>query len=178
MTIAEKVNDRLPDIQTVLTLYGIEFNRHGAALCPFHSEKTPSLKCKQGYWHCFGCGAGGDAVKFVQMYFSLSFLDAVKRLNTDFRLGLGIEPGKRISYSEAVRREKQREREQKERECFEREYTRMAEEHRRLHHAYLHDAPEHPGDPIRDSYAEACRRLPYLEWWLDTHPFIGKAGCT
>jgi DNA primase len=178
MTIAEKVKDRLPDIQTVLTLYGIEFNRHGAALCPFHAEKTASLKCHDGYFHCFGCGAGGDAIKFVQLYFGLSFLDAVKRLNTDFRLGLGMEPGKKTSYSEVMRRQKQQEREQNERERFEREYIRMAEEHRRLYHAYLHDAPEHPGDPIRDSYAEACIRLPHFEWWLDTHPFTGEVRCT
>ena len=52
------------------------------ACCPFHSEATPSFKvspAKQIY-HCFGCGANGDAIKFLQEHQGLSFRDAVKQL--------------------------------------------------------------------------------------------------
>lgn len=52
------------------------------ACCPFHSEATPSFKvspAKQIY-HCFGCGANGDAIKFLQEYQGLTFIDAVKQL--------------------------------------------------------------------------------------------------
>jgi hypothetical protein len=55
------------------------------ACCPFHSEETPSFKVspsKQIY-HCFGCGANGDAIKFLQEHQGLSFLDAVKQLGGD-----------------------------------------------------------------------------------------------
>lgn len=169
--IAEKVKERLPDIQTVMTMYGVDFNIHGAAICPFHKEKTASLKCKNGHYKCFGCGASGDAIGFVQQYFGLGFLDAVKRLNADFRLNL-LDDGQKTSYSEIVRAEKKRRQQQAEREAFEAEYSRKAEEHRRLHYAYTHAAPQHPGDAIGDEYAEACQRLPYLEWWFETHPFF------
>ena len=51
-------------------------------LCPFHDEKTPSFNVRngQGYYHCFGCGAGGDVYKFLQEIESLSFSEAVERV--------------------------------------------------------------------------------------------------
>lgn len=50
--------------------------------CPFHNEKTPSFCVTQasGFYHCFGCGASGDVVKFIMEMESLSFYDAVKIL--------------------------------------------------------------------------------------------------
>lgn len=52
------------------------------ACCPFHSEKTPSFHVNdaQGYFHCFGCGARGDAISFLEQAESLSFREAVERL--------------------------------------------------------------------------------------------------
>lgn len=52
------------------------------AACPFHQEKTPSfyIYSKNQNYHCFGCGATGDAIKFVQEYEKISFNDAVKKL--------------------------------------------------------------------------------------------------
>ncbi|HEY6357804.1 MAG TPA: DNA primase, partial [Vicinamibacterales bacterium] len=51
-------------------------------LCPFHQEKTPSFNVNKdkGFFKCFGCGAGGDVVKFVELYEKLSFPDAVRHL--------------------------------------------------------------------------------------------------
>jgi len=51
-------------------------------LCPFHSEKSPSFNVRSSpaFYHCFGCGAGGDVYKFLQEIESISFADAVERL--------------------------------------------------------------------------------------------------
>jgi DNA primase len=51
-------------------------------LCPFHQEKTPSFNVNKdkGFFKCFGCGAGGDVVKFVELYQKLSFPEAVRHL--------------------------------------------------------------------------------------------------
>jgi DNA primase len=51
-------------------------------LCPFHDEKSPSFNVTpaRGLWHCFGCGAGGDVIRFVQSIEHLDFTDAVERL--------------------------------------------------------------------------------------------------
>jgi len=52
------------------------------ALCPFHSEKTPSLSIDpaRGLYHCFGCGVGGDVFTFVQETQGLSFVEAMEML--------------------------------------------------------------------------------------------------
>ncbi|MBE2284644.1 MAG: DNA primase [Prosthecobacter sp.] len=51
-------------------------------LCPFHNERTPSFNVSpsRGTYHCFGCGAGGSAIRFVMEHDGMSFIEAVKRL--------------------------------------------------------------------------------------------------
>ena len=57
-------------------------------LCPFHTEKTPSFHVNRdkGFFHCFGCGTGGDVVKFVELQENLSFPEAVRQLAQRFGL--------------------------------------------------------------------------------------------
>lgn len=59
-------------------------------LCPFHREKTPSFTVnrEKGFFHCFGCSAGGDVLKFVEMYEKLSFPEAVESLARRFGLAV------------------------------------------------------------------------------------------
>ncbi len=57
--------------------------RNYKALCPFHSEKSPSfiISPERGSWHCFGaCGEGGDALMFLQKWENIDFLEALKIL--------------------------------------------------------------------------------------------------
>ncbi len=53
-----------------------------SGLCPFHNEKTPSFTVSEekGFFHCFGCGAHGDAIGYVMRFENLTFPEAVKRL--------------------------------------------------------------------------------------------------
>ena len=56
--------------------------REWKACCPFHSEKTPSFTVsdEKGFYHCFGCGAHGDVIRWMTDQRGLSFMDAVKEL--------------------------------------------------------------------------------------------------
>jgi DNA primase len=56
--------------------------REYGGLCPFHNEKTPSFYVVEdkGFFHCFGCGAHGDAIGYVMRAESLDFIEAVERL--------------------------------------------------------------------------------------------------
>jgi DNA primase len=56
--------------------------RRYKGLCPFHAEKSPSFSVNQelGLYHCFGCGAGGDAIRFIREIEHLDFVTAVERL--------------------------------------------------------------------------------------------------
>lgn len=91
MNLAEEIKSRVTTKQLFIH-YGFEPNRAGFIVCPFHSEKTPSLKIYENNrgWNCFGCGMGGDIIAFVQKYFNLSFKDAISKINDDFCLGLPI----------------------------------------------------------------------------------------
>ena len=75
--------------------YGIHVGRNGMACCPFHNDKTPSMKLDQRY-HCFGCGADGDVIDFTAALYGLGKKEAAVQLAQDF--GLSYEdwkpPGK------------------------------------------------------------------------------------
>lgn len=47
--------------------YGVEVNRHGKALCPFHNDRNPSLFVDDDYYHCFACGEHGYSASIVSV---------------------------------------------------------------------------------------------------------------
>ena len=59
-------------------------------LCPFHGEKTPSFHVNpdKGFFHCFGCGVGGDVFKFLELHEKVAFPDAVRLLAQKFGVSL------------------------------------------------------------------------------------------
>lgn len=80
------------DLVDVLSAH-LDLKRTGAAykgLCPFHDEKTPSFMIQKGdtHYHCFGCGAHGDAIQFLMGHLKLSFSDAVESLAQRFNVPL------------------------------------------------------------------------------------------
>ncbi len=83
---------RQADIVLVIQDY-VSLKKTGATykgLCPFHGEKTPSFHVNRdkGFFHCFGCGVGGDVFKFLELHDKLGFADAVKQLAQRFGLPL------------------------------------------------------------------------------------------
>jgi DNA primase len=64
-------------------------------LCPFHDEKTPSFNVRptHGTFHCFGCGEGGDVIKFIMQMEHLEFVESVERLADRVGLRLTYEGG-------------------------------------------------------------------------------------
>ena len=80
------------DIVVVIQDY-VSLKKAGATykgLCPFHGEKTPSFNVNRdkGFFHCFGCGVGGDVFKFLELQEKIGFHDAVKMLAQRFGLAL------------------------------------------------------------------------------------------
>jgi DNA primase len=80
------------DIVVVIQDY-VSLKKTGATykgLCPFHGEKTPSFHVNRdkGFFHCFGCGAGGDVIKFIELHEKVGFTDAVKMLAGRFGVAL------------------------------------------------------------------------------------------
>lgn len=80
-------------------------------LCPFHTEKTPSFQVspEMERWHCFGCGEGGDVIKFVQKIENLSFIEALEKLALRAGITLtrrGGGDGQRNQYQEVSERDR------------------------------------------------------------------------
>ncbi len=83
------------DIVDVISSY-IDLQRSGnnyRARCPFHPDDTPSLfvSPSKGIWKCFGCGVGGDAIKFVALYENISYTEALLELAKKYKLPVKVQ---------------------------------------------------------------------------------------
>lgn len=118
MNCFEEIRNRL-DIRTVAERYGIRIKRNNTCLCPFHDDHHPSAHIYPNAFHCFTCNVHYDILGFVMELFGLSAIDAAKKLNDDFNLGISFGYEKEYhkpKYSEAA---EIREIKRKKRERFE-----------------------------------------------------------
>ena len=136
--------------------YGLEVNRGSMICCPFHADRTPSMKLNEDYFYCFGCGAHGDVIEFTSKLFGISALDAAKKLAADF----GINGEKPSILAKLQRGKSQAE---AERRCFRvlGDYLRILQDWK------TNCAPQSPEDAIDPRYAEACHMLERIENMLD-----------
>jgi DNA primase len=97
------------DIVDVVSRY-VQLKKGGAnyaGLCPFHSEKTPSFTVSPAkqFYHCFGCGAHGNAIGFLMAYAALGYVDAVKDLAAS--VGMPVPDERPPTPQEAARKERE-----------------------------------------------------------------------
>ncbi|MDY7038280.1 MAG: CHC2 zinc finger domain-containing protein [Thermodesulfobacteriota bacterium] len=74
------------DLVTLIESKGISLKKNGRSykgLCPFHEDTNPSLSVNPStnLWQCFGCNAGGDVIRFVELYDKVDFKEAMKQLS-------------------------------------------------------------------------------------------------
>ena len=144
--------------------YGIRVGRNGMACCPFHNDKTPSMKLDRRY-HCFGCGADGDVIDFTAALYGLGKKEAAVQLARDF--GLSYEEGKlpdkmkkpkpRHKSPEVQFREAQS-------HCF-----RVLADYRHLLERWKTEyAPESSNEEWHPRFVEALQKTSHVEYLLDT----------
>ena len=136
--------------------YGLEVNRGSMTRCPFHNDRTPSMKLNEDYFYCFGCGATGDVIALVARLFNLSSYDAAKKLAADF----GIVEQKPSVLTKLKRSKSQAELES-------RSFRVLGDYLQILQDWKAHCAPQSPEDAIDPRYAEACHMLERIENMLD-----------
>ncbi len=90
--LVQYIKDNI-DIVDVISEY-VELKRVGSqwmGRCPFHADRTPSFSVsgEKGLFHCFGCGASGDVIKFIEDIENVSFLEALQILGA--KLGIDVE---------------------------------------------------------------------------------------
>ena len=166
---AQTIKDRLT-MRELLSHYGYEPNKAKFICCPFHNEKTPSMKIYEKDYHCFGCGANGDTISFVQQLFGLSFPDTLKKIDIDFGLNLYGEhtfDEIRRSHYKQKQIKAERERKKREKEQAEEEYWKVVDEWKRLDDNKRKYAPKTMEEEWHPLFVEALQKLAYQEYLLD-----------
>ena len=142
--------------------YGVEVNRHGKALCPFHNDRNPSLFVDDDHYHCYACGEHGDVIDFTAKLFGLKLYEAAQKLAYDFGITQDKPPTKAMQEKQNRKSEAQRLREN-EKLCFSAlmAYMKFLQEWKVLY------APRTPEDDVDSRFSEACHWLPYVEYLVD-----------
>ena len=136
--------------------YGLPIQQGSMVCCPFHADRTPSMKLNEDYFYCFGCGATGDVIDLAARLFGLSSYDAAKKLAADF----GIVEQKPSVLTKLKRSKSQAELES-------RSFRVLGDYLQILQDWKAHCAPQSPEDAIDPRYAEACHMLERIENMLD-----------
>ena len=140
--------------------YGIRIERNGMCCCPFHSDKTPSMKINETYYYCFGCHSTGDVIDFTARLLGLSPIDAARKLAANF----GIDPNTPASAAVAPPHIRQEE-SQRDREghCA----SVLIEYERLLKSRQQRFAPVHPSDEWDDRFVSESHALPQVSYLID-----------
>ena len=142
--------------------YGVEVNRHGKALCPFHNDRHPSLFVDDDHYYCYACGEHGDVIDFTAKLHGLQLYEAAQKLAYDFGITQDKPPTKAMQEKQNRKSEAQRLREN-EKLCFSAlmAYMKFLQEWKVLY------APRTPEDDVDSRFSEACHWLPYVEYLVD-----------
>lgn len=168
-------------MKDVVKKYRLTVNSSGFAVCPFHSEKTASLKIYNGGrgWHCYGCGSGGSVIDFIIKFFNVDKSGAIKIINNDFALNLPL--GRSSTYREReILRRRMKEAEKRltdERKLFnaeKEEYNRIMDEYVWADIIISALKPKTEHDEIHDVYVEAINKKVIAEYMLDCLGVINK----
>ena len=140
--------------------YGVKVDRSGMCCCPFHPDKTPSMKINETYYYCFGCHSTGDVIDFTARLFDLSPLEAARKLASDF----GIDPNTPVSAAIAPPRIRQEESmRDREGRCA----SVLIEYERLLKNRQIRFAPVHPSEEWDDRFVSASHALPQVSYLID-----------
>ena len=143
--------------------YGVEVNRHGKALCPFHNDRHPSLFVDDDHYYCYACGEHGDVIDFTAKIYGLKLYEAAQKLAYDFGITQDKPPTKAMQEKQNKKSEAQRLREN-EKLCF----SALMEYYKLLQEWMVLYAPRTPEDAQHDRFVQACHDLSYVEYLVDT----------
>lgn len=168
---AREARERVPMRDAALRYAGERITNGGFIRCPFHNEKTPSLKLYADSYHCFGCGAHGDVTDFVGQLYGLDVGAALDKLNADYGLGFQDRRPTLQERANAQRRAWQRRREaerlQAACDAAETAYLEALDEWLRLDRNRQDHAPATPGEAWDPLFSEALRKEAAARYLVD-----------
>ena len=153
-SIFEAVRSQVP-VRAAAERYGLEVNDSGMARCPFHNDRTPSMKLYADHFYCFGCGKYGDVVDLTSELLCIPSYDAACALSEEFGVDVDAarptpRPALRQFREDLLRCQR-----------VLRDYLRLLRQWR------MQYAPTGPDEPIDDRYAEGCRMIDTVDYLTD-----------
>ena len=149
----------------VAEYYGLKVNRNGMACCPFHDDRSPSMKIDNRYY-CFGCLAKGDAVDYVARMFGLRPKAAAEKICAD--LGLAYDRDRRGSPPRAKPVKTKKTDEQLFKEAEKYVFFVLCDYHDKLLKWKTESAPKSPDEEFHPYFVEALQEIDHVEYLLDT----------
>ncbi len=142
----------------VVEMYGLKIRRNNMVSCPFHNDRTPSMKVDNRF-HCFGCGADGDVIDFVSRLYGISSLEAAQKIASDFGISCDMKKPKKVIrkktdaqiYAEAEQR------------C----YRVLSDYYHLLKKWEVDYAPSMDDETWHPLFMEALQKKSHLEYLLD-----------
>lgn len=145
--------------------YGMRVNRNGMCVCPFHDDRTPSVKVDRRF-HCFGCQADGDVIDFTAKLFNMNSKGVAVKLAADFGILYDVN-GSRTARARAApvrpRLSLAQQAQQDEDRCFRAycDYLHLLEGWKTEHR------PRTPEEEPDRRFVEVCQRSDYVRYVLD-----------
>lgn len=155
------------DIKEVARRYGLEINRQGRMLCPFHDDHKPSVSFKNNRYCCWVCSAKGSSIDLVAKLFDLEPLEAVKKLNADFGLGLDFKGEYRPDTAKIQEMERQRQLKQAFDDWCDKAYSDHAQLARFYWKNILKYQPVSEMDEFHPRYVKAMHQWEIVNYLLD-----------
>lgn len=161
MNVFDAVKRAVTTRQTA-EMYGLKVRRNNMVSCPFHNDRTPSMKVDKRF-HCFGCGADGDVIDFVSRLYAISSLEAAKKIASDF--GISYDVKSVPSRSKKIIRKKSNA--QIYAEAEQRCCRVLSDYHHLLKRWEFIYAPNMEDEIWHPLFVEALQKKTYLEYLLD-----------
>lgn len=152
------------NLERVMEAYGVKF-RQGKCLCVFHDDSKPSMSVKDNRFTCWACGVHGDVFDFTQKLFSLSLVQAARKLCNDFNLPYMAQELTRhdrlMLKKQEQHRNAMRKIEEREAERLQNKYWALCDEYRVLKEYIAELFTDKSADT--EEFSRCLARLQYLE---------------
>lgn len=150
-------------------MYGLKVGRNSLTCCPFHQDKTPSMKVDDRYY-CFGCGVTGDAVDLTVQLLGLSPKDAALRLAADFGIEIDEKAKPNAFHPYRPRADPQKELQK----WFDHAWGVLLEYRSLLRDWEKRYAPQSMDEEWHPLFCEALDKKDYIDYLLDELMLCGK----
>jgi len=149
----------------VAEFYGAKVNKNGMCKCPFHNDKTPSMKIDNRFY-CFGCNETGDAIDYVSKVFGIGLREAAIKICEDLSLEYDKTTQKTKPVSKPLRPQKS------EAQIFaeaQKNIFRVLSDFRNLLMKWKKEyEPRSPDEEFHPHFVEALHKIDHVEYHLDT----------